>query len=849
MKGILNYLKSKWLFYFIALQPIVDLIAYFQTKVFGTSYSWIIRFFGLITLTVVLFIKSKNKKRLFFSCLPFGIFLVLHIFNLYRINSLNLILDLKYFILVFQMPIITIFLIDYVKEHKESIEMIKKGIIGSILVIAIIEFLSYITNSYEITYEYSKTGIIGWFTGSNTPSMILCALCPWALYYSFSKKNNYFYVIMCIVAFSLLYFNATKACYITLVTSFVVLLFISIFSKSYNNKSKVLKIFISSVFVLLTIILYKYSFTAINVNMASKNITDNNILIDEIISEKYSDNTSEIIPNDKTISYSDEEILKILKISHIYAELIEVHGEQEVINAMREHLSATDLANNRLLKVTNAKIENKNSDLLTHLVGSGYSRFEKNDYDLETDLDAIYYYYGYVGFALYMTFILYFCILAIIKLVKDLSIIRNGEYIILCYLIPLLVYGGQYSGAFLRKPNANIYLSLFLLLIYFNCKNKPNTQIKNNKISFLLLHLGYGGIESATINTANALVDKYEIELISFYKLKNNQANMLNKNIKVKYLYNGEPNRNEFMQSVKNKKIIAIFKEGIKAVNILLKKEILIINEIKNSDAKAIVSTRVEFSTLLSEYGSKDIIKIAQEHHYHNDNKKYINKLKYQYKNIDYLCALTKGLKTDYEKFLVKNKHTKIILLPNMIESVSKKSTLESKNIISVGRLHEGKRIDELVTIFSKLKNQKAKLFIIGTGEEENKIKDLIKKYKLQKRVIMLGYLDFKQQEKYYLNSCIFAMTSVTEGLPMVLLEAMNHGLPCIAYDLDNGVKDIINDKNGYIIKDRNEIEYVETLDKVLNENLNKKSIEVLNTASKYYKENVIKIWNKILEQ
>ena len=372
---------------------------------------------------------------------------------------------------------------------------------------------------------------------------------------------------------------------------------------------------------------------------------------------------------------------------------------------------------------------------------------------------------------------------------------------------------------------------------------------KNNKITFLLLHLGYGGIETSTINSANALSDKYEVELVSFYNLKDNQANLLNDNVKIKYLYNGEPNKDKFLNCLKNKRIFSLIKEGIKAINILIKKKTLIINEIKNSSSFAIISTRVEFSTLLSTYGNKETIKIAQEHHHHNNDKKYISKLTNKYNNIDYLCALTKVLKRDYEKFLIKNKHTKVILLPNMTEDNKNKSSLNNKNIISVGRLHEGKKIDELVTIFSKLKNKECKLYIIGDGNEEAKIKLLIKKYDLQKRIIMLGYLDKKAQEKYYLDSCVFAMTSVSEGLPMVLLEAMNYGLPCIAYETETGVKDIINNKNGYVIKNRNEEEYIETLDKMLKDNLNKMSKEAIDTSSNYYKENIIKIWGKILHK
>ena len=121
-----------------------------------------------------------------------------------------------------------------------------------------------------------------------------------------------------------------------------------------------------------------------------------------------------------------------------------------------------------------------------------------------------------------------------------------------------------------------------------------------------------------------------------------------------------------------------------------------------------------------------------------------------------------------------------------------KVSDLKSKNIISVGRLHKGKCIDELIKIFSKLNTKSSKLYIIGTGDEYINLTHLIDDLKLNDRVYLLGYKNHQEIAKYLQDSCIFAMTSVTEGLPMVLLEAGSLGVPSIAYETDSGVTDII---------------------------------------------------------
>lgn len=372
------------------------------------------------------------------------------------------------------------------------------------------------------------------------------------------------------------------------------------------------------------------------------------------------------------------------------------------------------------------------------------------------------------------------------------------------------------------------------------------------KITFLVLHLGYGGIETATINTANSLCDKYDIEIMSFYNLDNNQANKLNSKIRVKYLYNGNPNKEEFLKSLHNHKIFNTLKEGIKAGQILLKKRFKVIEYIKNCNSNYIVSTRCEFSTLLSKYGNNNTVKIAQEHRYHNNDKKYINTIKNKYNNIDYLFALTKCLYNDYKEFLKNNKHTKVELVPNMLYEIPKcNSKLDKKNIITISRLDYGKKNDDIIKSFSKIKESNWKLYIIGDGKEFNNLKKLINDLNLKNKVILTGYKNKEEINKYMLDSSLFLMASITEGLPMVLLEAMSYGIPCIAYEVPSGVNDIIEDgRNGYIIKNRNEIEYIKRIEEVINDSKlrNNLGTNAKEKSKEFSKEKIVKIWENILK-
>lgn len=846
MKKTIEIIKNNLIAIIIILQPILDILSYLETKTLGSSHSWIIRILILGFIFVLTFFNSNSKHKLLLCISPFAFFYILHILNLYRINNLNIISDTKYFVLVFQMPVLVILLIDYIKSTNYNIKNIKKSIFTSLCIVLISLILSILTDSYEFTYEY--VGITGWFSSANTQSMILCALAPWFLYMCSNSKKILFYLLGCISVFLVLYTNGTRACYYALIALSSMFVFALAFSK--NEKNKIIKIILTFLIIIFSIVTYKFSSTFSKEFIAEDTTKQNKDEIKKILSNPELEDI-----NFNEIDLSDNElILKILKTSYLYRDLMEIHGENTVVEYMKPYLSAYALSNNRLSKEINAKIEYFSSDLLTKVLGIGYSRIEKNSLDMENDLRAIFYYYGILGFSIYIIFILYFIFKAAISLFKDFSLIHNKEFITLVFLVLLLIAGGEYSGAFLRKPNANIYLSIYFVLLYFLLEKNFNYKkiINKNKITFLMLHCGYGGIETATINTANALSDFYNIELISFYNLKNNQSILLNNKINIKYLYNGEPNKEEFLNALKSKKLFLTFREGIKSIIILIKKKNLIKREIKKSDSFAIVSTRYDFSVLLNKYGNKNTIKIAQEHHHHNNNKKYIHILKNKYKNIDYLFALTQSLKNDYSVFLKNNKKTKIVVVPNMLVKNNSKhlsSDLKNKNIISIGRLHKDKKIIDLINIFAKANIPNSKLFIIGDGEERNKIESHINELSLN-NVILTGFLNKEEQEKYLLNSSVFVMTSVSEGLPMVLLEAMDYGIPCIAYETASGIPDIIqNDKNGFIIKNRNEEEFITKLNLLLFDDKlkNEFSINCKKTSEKYYKENIIKKWLNIL--
>ena len=230
------------------------------------------------------------------------------------------------------------------------------------------------------------------------------------------------------------------------------------------------------------------------------------------------------------------------------------------------------------------------------------------------------------------------------------------------------------------------------------------------------------------------------------------------------------------------------------------------VEEIKNLDCDFVLSTRIEYAEMLSEYAPAGIITMTQEH-LHDDSEKYVARLKNAIRNLDYLVALGPGSRENYEKWFSDNKKIKIVEIPNILEKNSDSiSTLSGHTLVSTGRMHPVKGFDDLLKVVKKVSEKfpDVKLNLIGGGEEYDTLKEQAKEMKIDDIVNMPGMVSGEEVNKYMIKSDIYVMTSHTECFPMVLLEASACGLPLVAFDVPVGPKALIKEGyNGYLIKDR----------------------------------------------
>jgi N-acetylglucosaminyldiphosphoundecaprenol N-acetyl-beta-D-mannosaminyltransferase len=159
-------------------------------------------------------------------------------------------------------------------------------------------------------------------------------------------------------------------------------------------------------------------------------------------------------------------------------------------------------------------------------------------------------------------------------------------------------------------------------------------------------------------------------------------------------------------------------------------------------------------------------------------------------------------------------------MIPNAIDQLPKNiAPLKEKRFISVGRLSKEKGFIDLLALYKDLLKQYPdwKLDIVGDGPTREELENYIQINSLQDTVTLHGFQGKEYIDSLLQKSSIYLMTSYTESFGIVLIEAMSHGIPCIAYDSAEGAKEIImSGENGYLIKNRNSSAMIQKIEDLI---------------------------------
>ena len=170
----------------------------------------------------------------------------------------------------------------------------------------------------------------------------------------------------------------------------------------------------------------------------------------------------------------------------------------------------------------------------------------------------------------------------------------------------------------------------------------------------------------------------------------------------------------------------------------------------------------------------------------------------------------------------------------------------QQKKFLAVGRFspkHKG--FDLLIQAFALFaqKNQGWTLDIVGDGPEKDQLTRMIIENGLERRVWLHPFTN--EIQAYYSSASIYVLSSRWEGMPLVLVEAMSHGLPIVTSDI-LVCQEILGNFGIYFMNNNVE-DLAKRLEDATHIDWQKKSQEALKIAHKFDVNHIIMQWEQLL--
>ena len=364
-------------------------------------------------------------------------------------------------------------------------------------------------------------------------------------------------------------------------------------------------------------------------------------------------------------------------------------------------------------------------------------------------------------------------------------------------------------------------------------------KVKSNKITLLVYNLEHGGAEKVSTLLCNELQKRdFIVELWVINFRETSLSKELNKQVQIVNL-NKKHTRNALIPLLKTiikrkPETILVFHTELAILIFLIKKLFFIkvkvivrnINTLSHYFQNSGNALRNYITSKLTELALRDCYKIiAQSNGMHND--------------------LIKSFHIDGTK--IETIFNPAFAIGNNNGSDYKLKKYEN-DFLFVGRLNAQKGLTYLIKAFALAikSNPNLHLTIVGEGEEELRLKSLVKELGLDLAVSFEGFQP--STISYYKRSKATVLTSLFEGFPNVLVESISLGIPVIAFDCPSGPKDIIiPNVNGILVEYKNTSEFAQAILSVANNEVYFSRDSILDSANKFSIDTTVTKYEKLL--
>ncbi|HEX2858180.1 MAG TPA: glycosyltransferase [Propionibacteriaceae bacterium] len=385
------------------------------------------------------------------------------------------------------------------------------------------------------------------------------------------------------------------------------------------------------------------------------------------------------------------------------------------------------------------------------------------------------------------------------------------------------------------------------------------------------------GVSRAVLTLVNELVRTHPVEIISLYQRHEGPAYAISPDIRVTYLFDHPPvprtdaatgeqpvpdtryaRRLRTRHPVRNllARRRSRLADGRNFPNYSLLTDRALARALRGIDDGVVVSTRPALHAALARLARPGVVTIGQDHLNFMSRTTEPGSMAF----IEEACrrglrgfvTLTPSDAEDYRRTLA-GTGTVVTSIPNALSwPVSAPQERTARVVVSAGRLVPRKAMAQLVAAFAPVARRHPdwELRIYGTGPLAEKLQRRIDRLDVRRQIRLMGHTE--DLPAAFDDASVFASSSVAEGFPMVMLEALSKGLPIVGTDCPRGPGDIIrHGRNGLLVPNRDVEALSEALEQVVSDDALRRSMgaEALTDAEQYVPASIAARWTRLFEE
>ena len=466
-----------FIFILFAAQPVMDILSFWLDRLhMSTAPSLLLRMLVLAATALAGFLLAENRKPYWYLAGICAVFFVLHAIACMVAGYISPIADLTNYIRVVQIPVFALCFISFLQTDPHTFRWVKTGCMISFGIITVVVLLSVITGTNPHTYADTQSGVLGWFSTTNSQASIVSMLTPILMCMAYRAKNPAILALITILSCGQLYFLGTRLAYMAIFASVFGLIFVT----AVCGRADKVKYAILVAVAVVALACFKLSPMYEHQLIYAQSMEEKQ----DVLEAMEADRGTAIEPEEETED-TDVDLMRAHNQTYVYyrSDLVQRFGLETVMRKCDFSTDVSEITGARMSKIMFCSLLMDEEPFPSRLFGLERDKmqYKGENYDVENDFHGIYFLFGIVGLLLFLAFIGYFLYLIVWALVKDAKkyfTLEAGAFGISLMLALINAYN---TAGILRRPNASFYLSVILAVIFYLVKIKiyPPTAAKS----------------------------------------------------------------------------------------------------------------------------------------------------------------------------------------------------------------------------------------------------------------------------------------------------------------------------------------------------------------------------------